>query len=79
MGQNLVAVARGGGDGDGVALSGADLGNKGAKTDIELVDSEAKLGLKIVDILEAGFENVGATVVLAGGVLADSVGQAIGA
>lgn len=73
----MVAVAGGGGNSQSVGLSSANVGSKGAEVDGQIVDTKRKSIKSVVDILEAGFDQIAIALKTAGSHLADSVAKTI--
>lgn len=74
MGHDLIALTGRGSDSNGVGVGGGGAGGESAKINGEIVDLEREVVDGVVDILEAGLDDITGVVKLAGGVLADSVG-----
>jgi len=75
VGHDLITIAVGRGDRNGMEGGGANPGDKSAERDIKIADGKSKVFESVVDILETGFENIAGGSVAAGSELADSVGD----
>ncbi len=78
MGHDLIALAGGGGNGDDVGVGGSGARRKAAKVDTKVVDLESEVVEGVIDVLEAGFDDVTVGVKLARSVLTNSVSQLVG-
>ena len=73
----LVTMAGGSGNGNSISGGRSDSGDKSAEINIEIIDAKGKLVEGVIDILETGFDDIAATGIRSGSVLADGVGEGI--
>ena len=77
LGHYLIAVARRGSNGNSIGGSGGDSSHKSTEIEVEIINAKGKLVEGVIYVLESGFDDVAATGIWSGSVLANSVGQGI--